>query len=129
MCARPCRHPHTNAHAARWLPPVGCPPVLGLLVATMVAFGAGLIGMPFLIRFLASKGIGQPIHEDVTQHAHKAGTPVMGGLMVAAGLALGFVAAALVTGGKVSRSAVLVVLVILAGAGVGAVDDFLKVRR
>lgn len=95
----------------------------------MIAFGTGLVGMPFLIRLLTSKGVGQPIHEDVTQHAHKAGTPVMGGLMVATGLALGFVAATLVTGAKVSRSAVLVVLVILAGAGVGAVDDFLKVRR
>src|SRR5437763_314286 len=57
----------------------------------MIAFGTGLVGMPFLIRLLTSKGVGQPIHEDVTQHAHKAGTPVMGGLM--AGCAIPPVAA------------------------------------
>lgn len=43
------------------LAPVGYAPVLGLLVATMVAFGVGLMGMPFLIRLLVAKGVGQPI--------------------------------------------------------------------
>ncbi|MBA3652970.1 MAG: phospho-N-acetylmuramoyl-pentapeptide-transferase [Actinobacteria bacterium] len=103
--------------------------MLALLVAGSTAALVAVLGTPQLIRFLRAHGVGQPIHEAVTQHAHKAGTPTMGGLMLSAGAAVGYAAGMLVIDQRPSRTGVVLVVVVLAGGAVGAVDDWLKVRR
>ena len=54
-----------------------------LLWAGAISFSVAIFGMPVLIRWLASRGIGQPIRADGPQaHIKKSGTPTMGGIMI-----------------------------------------------
>jgi phospho-N-acetylmuramoyl-pentapeptide-transferase len=103
--------------------------VLGLVAAGSVAFVLGLIGTFWLIRLLRARGIGQPIHEAVTQHAAKAGTPTMGGLMLSAVAPIGYGAGLLALGRGPGRPAVTLLVCIIGGGVVGAIDDWFKVRR
>lgn len=101
------------------------------MIAMVLAGGIALIvslGLtPLLIRFLQARGIGQPIHDDVTQHAHKAGTPTMGGITMVAGALIGYVAAHLREGAVFTRGGLLVVFAIVGGAVIGFLDDYLKI--
>ena len=103
--------------------------MIGLLGAAGTALVLGLVGTAWLIRFLVVRGVGQPIHEAVTQHASKAGTPTMGGLVLSAVAPLGYAAGLLALGRAPSASGVVLVAAIVAGGVVGALDDWLKVRR
>jgi phospho-N-acetylmuramoyl-pentapeptide-transferase len=90
-----------------------------------------LVGTPFLIRWLQSRGIGQQIRDDGPQgHVTKAGTPTMGGLMIVAGASGGYVAAHVFRSGAVyTRSGLLVAFAVIGCGLVGLVDDWIKVRR
>jgi phospho-N-acetylmuramoyl-pentapeptide-transferase len=100
-----------------------------LLAAGGVALLIGLVGTALLIRALRAAGVVQPIHEAVTQHAAKAGTPTMGGLILSVAAPLGYAAALIAIGRRPSSAGVTLVAAILAGGVVGAMDDWLKVRR
>ena len=101
----------------------------GILVGAAAALAAALVGTPYLVRVLVARGVGQPIHEAVTQHSAKAGTPTMGGLVIPAGLLTGYGASWAVTGRRPSELGLTVLATCLGGGVVGAVDDWLKVRR
>jgi phospho-N-acetylmuramoyl-pentapeptide-transferase len=103
--------------------------VIGLLAAAGAALALGLIGTAWLIRFLTARGIGQPIHEAVTQHAAKAGTPTMGGLILSVVAPIGYGAGLLALRRAPTANGLVLVTAIIAGGLVGATDDWLKVRR
>lgn len=89
----------------------------------------GLIGTHFLIGWFRRRGIGQPIHTAVTQHAAKAGTPTMGGLTIAFAAPLGYGTGLAVLGEPPSRTGIVLVMAIAAGGAVGALDDWMKLNR
>jgi phospho-N-acetylmuramoyl-pentapeptide-transferase len=102
--------------------------VRALLLAGAVSLLVALVGTPILIRWLRAQGIGQQIHEDGPEGHHtKAGTPIMGGLMIVGGAAVGYVAAHAVT--VFTLSGLLTMGAIGASALVGVVDDWVSVRH
>ncbi len=99
-----------------------------LLLAGGIALVVAMLATPLLINWLRTRGIGQQIREDGPErHLTKAGTPTMGGLALigasAAGYLVAHVQATFTTRGLVALSA------IGASAGVGLVDDWIKVHR
>ena len=104
--------------------------MVALLIAGAVSVAVPLLGMPLFIRALAARGIGQPIQEELLDmHAHKQGTPVMGGVMIVAGAVLGYLVAH-VRGGTIFTWGGLLTIGVVIGAGfVGFLDDFIKVRN
>jgi phospho-N-acetylmuramoyl-pentapeptide-transferase len=103
--------------------------VLGVLAAGCLAFVLGIAGTSALIRVLRARGIVQPIHEAVTQHAHKAGTPTMGGLALSLVTPIAYVAGTAIAGGATSAGGLTLLGAVLAGGLVGSADDWLKVTR
>ena len=60
-----------------------------MIGAALIALAAALLIGPGLIRYLKKLHFGQTIYELGPSHQQKQGTPVMGGLMMAAGILLG----------------------------------------
>ena len=60
-----------------------------MIGAAVIALAAALLIGPGLIRYLKKLHFGQTIYELGPSHQQKQGTPVMGGLMMAAGIVLG----------------------------------------
>lgn len=67
--------------------------MIALLVAATTAFIVSIFSTPSAIRILRRRDIGQFIHEDVAGHAHKKGTPTMGGLVMLAAVVIGYLVA------------------------------------
>ena len=104
--------------------------MVGLLIAAAVSMAASLVGTRFLIVWLRRRNVGQPIHEDVTGHETKAGTPTMGGLAIVGSALLGYVAAHLFRSGVIFTYSGLLLMAAVAGAGaVGLMDDWIKVKN
>ncbi len=102
--------------------------MLGIVVGGAVAIVVSLLGTPLLVRFLKARGVGQPIHDAVTQHAAKAGTPTMGGAIITVAALVGYLAARAVLGSAPTGTGLRLVLATAAAAVVGGIDDWLKVR-
>lgn len=100
-----------------------------LIVAASASFVIALLLTPVLIRVLRSAGIGQPIHDDVRHHSVKAGTPTMGGLVVPIALLTAYPLALVVTGHMPSPLGLAAAATVVAMAGVGLLDDGMKVFR
>lgn len=78
----------------------------------------------------AAWGLGQLIRDDGPRTHHtKRGTPTMGGAAVVVSVVIGFAVAKLVMWESPSRSALLVLFLLVGMAGVGFLDDFIKVRK
>lgn len=103
--------------------------MLGLLASACVALAIGSFGTFWLIRVLRARGIGQPIHEAVVQHAAKAGTPTMGGLCLSVAAPVGYGAGLVAVGQAPTLEGLVLVACTVGGGLVGAFDDWLKVRR
>jgi len=103
--------------------------VISILVAAAVGLAVTLLGTPVAIRAFRVWGWGQRIREDGPHtHLEKMGTPTMGGLVILAGLVLGYLASRITT----QRFTVTGLALVLAAAGFGVVgflDDFMKVRH
>lgn len=94
---------------------------LALLVAALVSMAIG----PKAIELLGRLNLRQTISEDVPErHRQKQGTPMMGGVIILAGAAIG-AAAFWAAEPRVSA----VVLLTLAFAGLGFLDDYLIASR
>lgn len=67
--------------------------MIGLLIAAVIALTVAFLILPAAIRRLRDRGIGQFIQEDVEGHAHKHGTPTMGGIVVILAGVIGYLVA------------------------------------
>jgi len=104
--------------------------MIALLLASTVAMGVTLVGTRYLIPFLQSHGIGQPIQVDGPEgHYVKAGTPTMGGITLVLGVTVGYAVSHIRSGAIFTRSGVTLMAAILAAAAVGLIDDYIKVSR
>jgi phospho-N-acetylmuramoyl-pentapeptide-transferase len=84
-----------------------------VLVAALVAMIIAILGGPTFIAFLRRNEFGQHIREEGPErHAEKQGTPTMGGLLIVLAAVLAFIP-----------------LSDVACAGIGFLDDFLKLRH
>jgi phospho-N-acetylmuramoyl-pentapeptide-transferase len=100
--------------------------LLGGFVSLVLSLGL----TPLVARFFVRKGLGQPIHVDLPkEHQVKQGTPTMGGSVVIAAAAIGYLVAHLVAGAGPSASGLLVLLLLVGLGTVGFLDDFLKITR
>src|SRR5688500_2481590 len=100
-----------------------------MLAAGSLAFLLSVVGTPWLIAVLRANGITQPIHEAVTQHATKAGTPVMGGIALSIVAPVAYLAGAAAVAGGLGGPGLVLLIGTVAGGVVGGVDDILKVKR
>ena len=95
--------------------------VWALLTALIISI---LVG-PWFIRFLKRLKFGQYIQEDVKAHLEKAGTPTMGGVLIAFSLTV-----SVLLWGDLTNPYVWLTLFVFWGFGaVGFVDDYLKILR
>ncbi len=95
--------------------------IYALLTALLISI---LIG-PAMIRWLKKIKFGQYILEDVAAHKAKAGTPTMGGLLIAASL----VPSVLLWADLTNIHIWLCIIVFMGFGLIGFLDDFLKIKR
>ncbi|HET6651082.1 MAG TPA: phospho-N-acetylmuramoyl-pentapeptide-transferase [Nocardioides sp.] len=100
-----------------------------ILLSGTCALLVSLFITRWAITQFASWGLGQLIREDGPKTHHvKRGTPTMGGAAVVASVVIGYASAKLLMWDSPSWSALLVLFVLVGMAGVGFLDDFIKVR-
>ena len=99
------------------------------LIAAAVAFIVTLFTIPSFIRFYHKAKIGgQQMHEDVKQHAAKAGTPTMGGVVfVTVSLVIALLFA--IVSSLLTANFMILWFVFAMFAVVGFLDDFLKIFK
>ncbi len=108
--------------------------MIALAIATAIAGVLALVGTRVLIVILAERGASQPIlqqnaaNERVPPHAHKAGTPTMGGLVIVAAALAGYLISHVRAGVVFSDQTLIIVAAILVMGGLGLLDDLMKVR-
>jgi phospho-N-acetylmuramoyl-pentapeptide-transferase len=96
-----------------------------VLVAALVAMIIAILGGPTFIAFLRRNEFGQHIREEGPErHAEKQGTPTMGGLLIVLAAVLAFIPLS-----DFTLPALTVFGVAVACAGIGFLDDFLKLRH
>ena len=101
-----------------------------ILLSGAFALMASLLLTRWAIPQFAAWGIGQLIREDGPKTHHvKRGTPTMGGAAVVVSVVIGYASAKLVTWDVPSRPALLVLFLLVGMAGVGFLDDFIKIRK
>jgi phospho-N-acetylmuramoyl-pentapeptide-transferase len=101
-----------------------------ILLSGMCALLVSLFLTRWAIGQFAAWGLGQPIRQDgPTTHHVKRGTPTVGGAAIVVSVAIGYASAKLSTWDRPSRSALLVLFLLVGMAGVGFLDDFIKVRK
>lgn len=92
-----------------------------LVTALIISILAG----PVFIRWLRKLKFGQHIHEDVTAHSAKAGTPTMGGLLIMFSLGVSVLLWA-----DLRSVYIWLIMYVFFGFGlVGFFDDYIKIRR
>jgi phospho-N-acetylmuramoyl-pentapeptide-transferase len=99
-----------------------------ILLSSVLAVICSLLGTRLAIGWFTKQGLGQPIRDDgpMTHHV-KRGTPTMGGLVILLSATVAYLAATLLTGGRPSASAWLLLVLFLGCGVVGFLDDFIKV--
>jgi len=65
--------------------------MISLLIAAAVSMTITILGAPFAIRILRRNNIGQFIQEELEGHAHKRGTPTMGGVVILIAVVVGYI--------------------------------------
>jgi phospho-N-acetylmuramoyl-pentapeptide-transferase len=101
-----------------------------ILLSGTCALVVSLVITRWAIPQFTSWGLGQLIREDGPRTHHvKRGTPTMGGAAIVASVLIGYSSAKLLMWDPPSRSALLVLLLLVGMAGVGFLDDFIKVRQ
>jgi phospho-N-acetylmuramoyl-pentapeptide-transferase len=112
--------------------------MIAMLLSASVAFFVTIVLTPIAIRFFRAQGIGQFIQDEV-DHAHKQGTPTMGGLVMILAVTMGWLAGHLdarTPEGDISLNFKpfltpgLLVLLAFVGMGlIGFLDDLAKVTK
>lgn len=112
--------------------------MIALLIAGAVGLFVSIFGTPYAIRFLRRREIGQFIQEDIKGHAHKQGTPTMGGVVFVLAAIVGWLLSHVRiwspgTGFSLemrpfSAGGLLVVFALVGMALVGFADDWAKYK-
>ncbi|MFZ1490070.1 MAG: phospho-N-acetylmuramoyl-pentapeptide-transferase [Ilumatobacteraceae bacterium] len=108
--------------------------MIALLLSGGLALVISLFGTGWLARVLRTRGQSQPILEldaaniAVPEHHHKAGTPTMGGLAILVAAATGYIVSHVRQGVVFSDQTLVVLFGIAVMAGIGFLDDSIKVR-
>ncbi|MBR5959924.1 MAG: phospho-N-acetylmuramoyl-pentapeptide-transferase [Clostridia bacterium] len=97
-----------------------------MIGAALIALAAALLIGPGLIRYLKKLHFGQTIYELGPSHQQKQGTPVMGGLMMAAGILLGSVIFHPAKWEGRQDFIIPLLAVSFLSMGVGFADDYIK---
>lgn len=105
-----------------------------ILFAAGIALAVSILLTPVLIKAFSRKGFGQEIRTEGPQsHQSKRGTPTMGGIAILCGLWAGYLGSHLIGIGYradgPSASGLLVLGLTTALAGVGFLDDYIKLRK
>ncbi|MGH8911821.1 MAG: phospho-N-acetylmuramoyl-pentapeptide-transferase, partial [Acidimicrobiia bacterium] len=111
--------------------------MISLLIAAAVALILSILGTPYAIRLLRRREIGQFIQDDIQgQHAHKQGTPTMGGVVFVVATVIGYLVSHLrvwtPTAGfefqvrPFAAGGLLAVMALAGMASVGFLDDLVK---
>ena len=96
-----------------------------VLLAGILAMALAIVAGPKFIEFLRQNELGQQIREEGPRgHVIKQGTPTMGGLLIMISMAIPFLVFS-----KHTVPALTVLFVTLACAGIGLVDDWMKLRH
>jgi len=113
--------------------------VIALLIAALVSMTVAFTLLPYVIRTLRERGIGQFIQEDVEGHAHKHGTPTMGGIVIIFAAVVGYLISHLrffvpeegftLETRDFSAEGLLAMLAFVGMGLIGFVDDYQKVSR
>jgi phospho-N-acetylmuramoyl-pentapeptide-transferase len=104
--------------------------VIALLMAGGLSLAVSLVGTRFLIQWLQSHRIGQPIREEGPErHQVKAGTPTMGGVAIVAGAVVGYSVSHLRSRVVFTRSGIFVLGLVVGAGLVGFLDDWIKITR
>ena len=104
--------------------------MIALLLAGAFSLGFTLFMTPLFIRLFNRLEWGQFIRDDGPQSHHtKRGTPTMGGIVVILGAVLGYFVGHLLSGERVTLSALLVLFLMVGLGLVGFLDDFTKTRK
>lgn len=99
-----------------------------MILSGGLAMVCSLLGTRMAIGWFVRHGFGQPIRKDgPTTHHVKRGTPTMGGLVIVLSATAAYLAVTILTGGRPSASAWLVLVLLLGCGAVGLLDDFIKV--
>jgi len=102
--------------------------VRAILISSGLALICSLFGTRLAIGWFTRHGFGQPIRVDgPTTHHIKRGTPTMGGLVILLCATAAYLVATMLTGGRPSASAWLLLLLFFGCGAVGFLDDFIKV--
>jgi len=101
-----------------------------VLLSGSISLVLSLLSTRLAIRLFTIWGWGQEIRRDgPTTHYVKRGTPTMGGWAIVLSVVLGYAAAKLLTHEAPSSSTLLLFVLLVGMAGVGWLDDFIKIRR
>lgn len=104
--------------------------MIALLMSGGIALLVSAFGTPVLMRWLSTRRIGQQIREDgPAMHAAKAGTPTMGGIAMVVAIVLGYVLGHFGTTVSYSSAGAFCVGAVVLTAGIGLLDDWIKVHR
>ncbi len=107
--------------------------MIAILMASGISIVSSIICTRVLIGFFKRLGKGQPIlgAEDrgPSHHMHKQGTPTMGGIAILFSAWLGWLIPHAREGLVFSDQVLIMWLAIVVLAGIGFLDDYLKVRR
>lgn len=101
-----------------------------LLTAGVISLVFSLVLTPSFVKLFRRLGLGQFIRDDGPESHHvKRGLPTMGGIVFVLATLVGVFGAAVIFRQPVPVSALLVLLMMVGMAGVGFLDDFLKVHN
>ncbi len=113
--------------------------MIALLVAAASGMALSLLTIPLAIRYLRDRDIGQFIQEEIAGHAHKQGTPTMGGAVFVVATVLAYFLAHIrlwssstgfTFGLEPLRAGGLLAMLGLVGmAVIGLFDDYIKTTR
>lgn len=113
--------------------------MISLLIASAVAFVLVIFATPVVIRYLRRNNIGQFIQSEVEGHMHKQGVPTMGGIVIVAGVLVGYLLSHFkvftfgdgfgFTAEQLDDKALLALLAFVGMGVIGFADDFAKYAR
>ena len=112
--------------------------MIGIIVSGGLSFLFVLVSTFLGVNYFKSRNIGQNIQEEVVHHEHKKGTPTMGGIFLILGTSFGFFASHInfwtigrgfeVVLRRINEDVLALLIIAIAMALVGLVDDYLKVK-